>query len=583
MFFDLCLYISLTIFILGVLFQVSRWFGRGLTAQDRSTSIGARVSGVLRSVGGAIFGVNLLVLIKTFVLDVLLLRRSFRQDLYRWVMHMLIFWGFILLLLMHAFESQISEPLLPDYMSTLNPYLFLRDLFGVMVIAGIVMAIYRRFKMPRPRVVTGSMDVVTIVIVTIVIVSGIFLKGSKIASQSEFMRMVDDYSHITYYGYDQELKALESYWVENFGLISPDREGPFPEDKLARGKESHELYCAHCHSQSQWAALSYGSSKLTYPVTTVSDGGALVAFFWYLHILAIFAGLAWVPFGKMFHALTSPLSLFASSVDQKRSNPGASAVRRVMELDACTRCGACSERCSVGVSVESLGNNYILPSEKLKALREVAAGNGLSREKRRELLEGLVVCTTCNRCTEVCPVGINLQDIWTSVRADQARGDLVEPYMLSQLSLDSILRSGGTEAGEVFRPWLVAKEYADRRFQDSAPGDVLTAGRGKWEDELIQSIESTFSYCYKCKTCTLVCPVPEYLDNPSRELGLYPHQIIHATALGLNDLVASSRMLWSCLGCYKCQEECPMGVRVADVLYAHKQAALKSLKAGEKE
>ncbi|WP_291320424.1 4Fe-4S dicluster domain-containing protein, partial [Desulfonatronospira sp.] len=76
-------------------------------------------------------------------------------------------------------------------------------------------------------------------------------------------------------------------------------------------------------------------------------------------------------------------------------------------------------------------------------------------------------------------------------------------------------------------------------------------------------------------------PVPEYFDDPRQELGLYPHQIVHATILGLNDLVASSRMLWACVGCYQCQEHCPQEIRVTDVLYAHKQAALSVLKAGE--
>jgi heterodisulfide reductase subunit C len=37
-------------------------------------------------------------------------------------------------------------------------------------------------------------------------------------------------------------------------------------------------------------------------------------------------------------------------------------------------------------------------------------------------------------------------------------------------------------------------------------------------------------------------------------------------------------MLWACLGCYRCQENCPQGVRVADVLYIHKNNALARMK-----
>ncbi len=578
MFFTVGLYVSLSICILGTVYKVARWFMLGVTEQDKNIKAGARIKGVLGSMAGIFSGLNLPRVLKVIFLDVLLLRRSFREDLYRWIMHMLIFWGFILLLFMHAFESFISEPYLPDYMSTLNPYLFLRDLFGVMIIAGIVMAVYRRLRMPKPRLKTRSMDYAAIGIVIIIILSGILLKGSKIASDSEFMRMVEDYSHI--YHYDEEVEALKSYWVENYGLISPEMSPPFDESMLEEGAELNEMFCTPCHSQSQWAAVSYGSSKLTYPITSSSDGEHLVSFFWYLHVLAGFAGLAWIPFGKMFHIFTSPLSLVTSFVSTKTTDAGASAVRRMMELEACTSCGACSERCSVGVAVESIPNSLILPFEKLRMLRSVSSGAELSRQEHQALAEAMVICTNCRRCTGVCPVGINLQDIWENVLDDMYAKGFVQPSALSQLSLNSIIRSR-TEAGMTQAPWLRGGRSADEQFSAPAPEEVL-AVPGRLDKDMVRSLELAYNYCVKCKTCTLACPVPEYFDDPRQELGLYPHQIVHATILGLNDLVASSRMLWACVGCYQCQEHCPQEIRVTDVLYAHKQAALSGLKAGEK-
>ena len=582
MFFTLALYISLTIFVLGILYKMSRWFRLGLTTQDRNIGTWEKLSAVIRSIGSAFWGISVLVMFRTFFLDVLLLRRSFNVDKYRWIMHMFIFWGFILLLLMHALENFISEPFLPGYMSTLNPYLFLRDFFGIMVIAGIIMALYRRFAMTKPRLHTKPMDVVTIVILVVIIFSGFFLKGSKIASQSEFMSMVESYSHI--YGYEEEVESLESYWVEKFGLISPEVEAPFSQETLSEGKELHDLYCAHCHSSSHWALLSYGTSKLTYPVTRSSDGSMLVSFFWYLHILAAFAGLAWIPFGKMFHMLISPLTLLVASSVSKKTNPASRAVRRVMELDACTRCGTCSERCSVGVAFESIPNLNILPSEKLLALRTVAEGKEISENQLRALIEGLVVCTTCMRCTDVCPVGINLQDVWTAVREDLLAGKLVEPYVLSQLSLSDILKEMGSDETATETPRSAARELLSENYP-VVPRDVplvTTPGRKNLEHILPQYQEISFNYCFSCKTCTSACPIPDYFEKPGQELGLFPHQIIHATVLGLDKLVPSSRMLWACLGCYQCQEQCPQGVRVADIIYAHKQAALAGLKDGEK-
>lgn len=583
MFFTLALYISLTIFILGVLYKTSRWFRLGLTTQDRGIGTWEKLSAVMRSAGRSFWGTNFLVMFRTFFLDILLLRRSFKVDKYRWIMHMLIFWGFILLLLMHALENFISEPFLPGYMSTLNPYLFLRDFFGILVIAGICMALYRRFAMPKPRLRTKPMDVITIVILIILLCSGFLLKGSKIASRSEFMDMVESYSHIYYY--DEEVEMLESYWVEKFGLISPDIEAPFSPETLSEGKELHNLYCADCHTSSTWAPLSYGASKLTYPVTLSSDGSMLVAFFWYLHILAAFAGLAWIPFGKMFHMLVSPLSLLAASSPPQKSNPASRAVRRVMELDACTRCGACSEHCSAGIAFESIPNINILPSEKLLALREVATGKNIPANQLREIVEGLVICTTCMRCTDVCPVGINLQDIWIAVRAELLAGQTVEPYVLSQLSFSDIF----TETNSGRRTTETARSAARKLLFKNYPEisrdvPLNTAPYRKNLGKLFpQHKEINFSYCFSCKTCTSACPVPDYFEKPGQELGLLPHQIIHATIVGVDEIVPSSRMLWACLGCYQCQEQCPQEVRVTDIIYAHKQAALTNLKEGEKK
>jgi heterodisulfide reductase subunit C len=64
-------------------------------------------------------------------------------------------------------------------------------------------------------------------------------------------------------------------------------------------------------------------------------------------------------------------------------------------------------------------------------------------------------------------------------------------------------------------------------------------------------------------------------ENPQEALGLLPHQIMHAAGLGIRDLAFGSNMLWDCLTCYQCQEQCPQGVHVTDVLYELKNLAVK--------
>ena len=57
-----------------------------------------------------------------------------------------------------------------------------------------------------------------------------------------------------------------------------------------------------------------------------------------------------------------------------------------------------------------------------------------------------------------------------------------------------------------------------------------------------------------------------------------PHQIMNACGLGLKDLALGSNMLWDCLTCYQCQEQCPQGVCVTDILYELKNEAVQQVK-----
>jgi len=56
-------------------------------------------------------------------------------------------------------------------------------------------------------------------------------------------------------------------------------------------------------------------------------------------------------------------------------------------------------------------------------------------------------------------------------------------------------------------------------------------------------------------------------------LGLLPHQIMGCLGLGLTQMAAGARMIWDCLTCYKCQENCPQEVEVCDLLFDLKNAA----------
>jgi heterodisulfide reductase subunit C/nitrate reductase gamma subunit len=578
MVFNVLLYISLGIFILGLIYKAYTWFSMKIGISARDYTPGQRFSAAIKGTVRVIFSSKIFLLIKAFILDVLLQKRILKEDFLRWMMHMLLYGGFMLLLLMHALEKFISAKLFSGYHSTVNPFMFLRDLFGFMVVVGIVIAILRRFIVKVPRLKTSGMDVYAIFIVVVIIFSGISLEGVKITSHAAFQGMVSDYAGLDEDSDAEEIEALESYWVENFDLVSPNVQGPFDEDILEQGKDSNDANCAECHSRPGWAFTGYAVAKTIKPFALALDNVDTANILWYIHFLACFIGLAYLPFSKMFHIFSTPVSLLANAVMEKETaDPANIVTRQAMELDACTHCGTCSLRCSASTSFDILGNEYILPSEKITFLKALAKGKHLSEDKLHAIQEGVYLCTNCDRCTVVCPSGINLKELWFNVREDLLQRGLPELLTLSPFSFYRGLNRNNIAADEYRKPLEAANRSVACNFEqlmDKTTPISLSDQKRDVSSQLPGA--ETFVHCFGCQTCTTVCPVVMNYENPQEIVGLLPHQIMNCLGLGLTEMATGPQMLWDCLTCYQCQEHCPQNVKVTEVLYGLKNLSIKN-------
>jgi heterodisulfide reductase subunit C len=269
-------------------------------------------------------------------------------------------------------------------------------------------------------------------------------------------------------------------------------------------------------------------------------------------------------------------------IDPKAANPATIATKQMMELDACTHCGTCTVRCSVAAAMEEIPNINILPSEKIASIKALATGRKLTTGELQAIQEGIYLCTNCYRCTVVCPVGINLQDLWFSVRELLLQKGLPEFSLLSPLSFYRGLRREEIGLRDYQKPLTKVRKAIAGQVDVQKGGDqvVPRASRDSmFKGRLNLSAQaSTFAVCFGCQTCTNACPVVAQYDTPQEHLGLLPHQIMHACALGLRDLAFGSTMLWDCLTCYQCQEQCPQGVRVTDVLYELKNCTVAAVR-----
>jgi heterodisulfide reductase subunit C len=566
---------SLIIFFLGLIYQISNWFTRKFAIPGPPVTVYQRVLAAGGGILQVIFSAKLLAVLKATLFDVLLQGRVFKEDISRWLAHMLIFYGFMLLLVMHALDSIVTENLFNDYYATVNPFFFLRDLFGAMVLVGVGLAVFRRYLSRTRRLRTGPRDHYAIIILAVIMFSGIGLEGLKITSHSEFMRMVDDYAGLDD---EEEINALEAVWVEEFGIVSPNIKGPFDEDLLSAGLEVHEGNCLDCHASAKWAFTGFTTAKIIKPAALWLDRAEGITILWYIHIIACFAGLAYLPFSKMFHIIAAPVSLIAGKVmDPQRSLPANVLTRQMVELDACTHCGSCSLNCSAGMIFEAIGNEYILPSEKMTFLKKMVSGKQLDNSQLKAIQEGVYLCTNCDRCTVRCPSGIQLRELWYTVReALLANG----PPLVTILTPFSFARGVVVQeklaAGDYTLPIEKAIETVAGQFKELMREDaVIPLNTQPRENPQPVLKDDTFSHCFSCQSCTTVCPVVGNYEHPEQILGLLPHQIMGCLGLGLTEMAAGAKMIWDCLTCYKCQEHCPQQVEVCDLLFDLKNVAAK--------
>ncbi len=587
MIFDILLYVSLMICFIGISYRISFWTKKSIGYHPSSNS--QKFSPLIKNLFSTIFSPSIINIIKSLIFDVMLQGRILKTSGLRWIMHILIFVGFMALVIMHALDEIITENLFTYYYSTVNPFFFLRSLFGIMVLVGIAIAIYRRYFSKPARLKNARSDLFAILLIFIIILSGIALEGMKMTSVSEFTTMVEDYAGLDYE--DEDVIALEAYWVKEFALVSSRVGSSFDPETLALGLETHETNCMDCHSPNKSAFLGYATAKFFSPAALFLDQINGVSLFYYFHILSCFIALALVPFSKMFHMVATPVSLLCNAAISNNQTmnkthlvSGNYMIKQLMELDACTHCSTCNLNCSAGMMYEAIQNDYILPSEKMLVLKKAIVKQELFSKEFSALFQGLYLCTSCDRCTVVCPSGIHLKSLWLNIREgliqhlpEQAAVQQIKkaPFLLTGFSFIRGLNKGHTKKQDYLPPLAKTFEAVVHARDTTGTLNLDDQGNKSLAPFIPLPLTDTFSHCFGCQNCSTICPVVTDFDKPQNELTLLPHQIMYSLGLGLVDLAEGSAMLWNCLSCYQCQENCPQNVSVCDIIFTLKNESFK--------
>jgi heterodisulfide reductase subunit C len=212
---------------------------------------------------------------------------------------------------------------------------------------------------------------------------------------------------------------------------------------------------------SQWLAAWFGFGSMSDGTLHLIERGM-----WWFHILGILAFLNYLPYSKHFHIMMAFPNVWYSKLtartemsnmpritgevrsmlDPSVAPPEAAAPRMVagvevperfgvkdvfdlswknlMDAYSCTECGRCTSECPANLTGKLLSPRKIMMDtrDRLEEVgRNIDANAGTFKDDGQSLHsriseEELWACTTCNACTQACPVNIDPVEIITQMR-----------------------------------------------------------------------------------------------------------------------------------------------------------------------
>lgn len=339
--------------------------------ENRFTDVGKRIAQVVRIAFG----------------QSKLLREPFAG-----LLHVVIFWGFVILLT--AVLESIGQGFIPgfsfEFLGPLYPPLcLLKEVIGVLVVASVLVSVYRRLVSPPERLrVEGHSrwDAVLILVLIFGVMVTMFGQfGLRIAAGG---------------GGTGTLRPVSSFVASLFSDVSP-RACDF------------------------W-----------------------FHFFFWAHMLLVFGFLNYLPYSKHLHILTSIPNVYFSSLgprgtlrpinlaDETLTKFGATDIedftwKQLLDGFTCTECGRCTSVCPAHSTGKMLNPKKIMVDLRARTMEKArvsfaAAGRGPG-ELEQKLLEHhlldnfiteqeLWACTTCMACVQECPVTIEHVDAIVDLR-----------------------------------------------------------------------------------------------------------------------------------------------------------------------
>lgn len=190
------------IFILGSFYNAMIWMEGKVSDDDRNLPRAKKLLVSATKLFKAVFSRDLARHLKVAVLDSMFLRKLWKTSKMRWFMHAMILFGFTGLFFLDLITTAALE--IFHFNAFIDPVgwgkLWIRDfgfdLFGLMVLIGLVGAAARRFVFRPKHLMTGQEDSLAILLLLIVIVGGFVQEGIGMSSGLPSHSSPADYSFV---------------------------------------------------------------------------------------------------------------------------------------------------------------------------------------------------------------------------------------------------------------------------------------------------------------------------------------------------------------------------------------------------
>ena len=213
---------------------------------------------------------------------------------------------------------------------------------------------------------------------------------------------------------------------------------------------------------------------------TVEQADLAYKIFWWIHILAVFAFMIYVPNSKHAHLIYAPINYFFQSdtpkgtlskmdLEDEEAAWGANKIEdfpwpNLLDSLACIECGRCQVVCPANQTDKVLNPKTIITDLKHALLEQMPkiqkVKQEIPKEKQLETIENIDTqvidvyeglsqealwgCTTCFACVEACPVGNNQVDAIIGMR---------RYLVLSEASFPTELQTTFTNMENNSNPW----------------------------------------------------------------------------------------------------------------------------------